>query len=662
MKFQILLAMLLSLSWSVYAQQTVFSQDFELNHSGIALWVKTDEGATGAATADFTSTEAAHTGSQGARITVTSGSSENWHVQLQISRTSWTPVEGNLYRISFKGRGPASAHMGISDGAYTYLTGENIAFSSSWQSFATTILASTSPILVNLYLADATGNYDIDDLLIEDLGAPDTEWYETAQNRIDTLRRGTIRVQVTDSEGVSRSNIGVQVKLKQHDFPFGTALNFKAVKPKGTETFNTYKEKVAEMFWAGVTENAFKWPDYEPTQGNYDQEGIEEYLDWTEAQGWKLMRGHAFVWGIEKYNFDQHWPRQGTCEELSGYIKERINRDAALYAGRFHQYDVWNEIFHETAIFDRCSWDLLDSAFVWAHAADPDALLFLNEYSVISGGSTEQYYGHIERMINAGLPIHGIGVQGHFGAQDVEPGLVKSRLDRLAEFGLPIVITEYDVGSMTEGVGTTAADELRQAENHGKLIRTAFSHPAVEGIILWGFWDDQHWIENGGVYRSDWSAKPAADTLLKLWNEVWTTDELFTTNSSGEVVIPAYYGSYEIQIGEGEEAVIHNMELTKEQGELLIQQSYEGPVSGLEPARSSLLEAFGEFQVFAQQGNLKILCYSCSMGEEFRVYQANGTLASKATSNSKGTAVVEDLTPGYYSVIHGSGTRQVLIP
>ena len=82
------------------------------------------------------------------------------------------------------------------------------------------------------------------------------------------------------------------------------------------------------------------------------------------------------MWGHQGYGFDKHFSNQGSCKDISNKIKDRITRDVKEYKGRIKEYDVWNEAFHEPFIFNKCGWDLLDSAHVWAHRADPDARLF----------------------------------------------------------------------------------------------------------------------------------------------------------------------------------------------------------------------------------------------------------------------------------------------
>jgi GH35 family endo-1,4-beta-xylanase len=238
---------------------------------------------------------------------------------------------------------------------------------------------------------------------------------------------------------------------------------------------------------------------------------------------------------------------------LEKNIKARIERDLKEYKGKFIDYDVWNEPFHEPFLFNKCGWQIMDSAFVWAHRTDPDAKLYINEYNVVAVGETDRYYALIKGMLSRGVPVHGIGVQCHFQTRPVIPALLKERLDKLASLGLPIKVTELDFGSEQTGLGMS---ETEQAERYKTFITAAFSHPGVHGILLWGFWDNRHWIRNGGIIDGKGRAKPAADTLYSLWNKTWTTNLQSTADESGEINFRGFPGKYKITIGNKEEFVI----------------------------------------------------------------------------------------------------------
>ena len=188
---------------------------------------------------------------------------------------------------------------------------------------------------------------------------------------------------------------------------------------------------------------------------------------------------------------------------------------------------------------------MLDSAHIWAHKADPTAKLFINEYNVISAGETDRLYEIVKGMLARKVPVHGIGVQCHFNARPVVPGLVKERLDKLASLGLPIKVTELDFGTWENGMDFS---EEEQAKRYELFIRSAFSHPAVEGILLWGFWDGRHWIKNGGIIAMDGREKPAAKTIYKLWHETWTTKGTFKADANGDVKFRGFPGKYKVTI------------------------------------------------------------------------------------------------------------------
>jgi endo-1,4-beta-xylanase len=259
------------------------------------------------------------------------------------------------------------------------------------------------------------------------------------------------------------------------------------------------------------------------------------------------------VWGHQGYGFDKHWSIQGSCKDLEKNIKARIDRDLKEYKGKIIDYDVWNEPFHEPFLFNKCGWQILDSAFVWAHRADPNAKLYINEYNVVAAGETDRYYSLIKGMLDRKVPVHGIGVQCHFQTRPVIPALIKERLDKLATLGLPIKVTELDFGSEQTGLGMS---EAQQAERYKTFVASAFSHPAVHGILLWGFWDNRHWVRDGGIIDANGRAKPAADTLYNLWHKTWTTSLRSVADKSGEVRFRGFPGRYKVSVGGKQEFVV----------------------------------------------------------------------------------------------------------
>ena len=134
-------------------------------------------------------------------------------------------------------------------------------------------------------------------------------------------------------------------------------------------------------------------------------------------------------------------------------------------------------------------------------------------------------------------------MQCHFGLRPVVPALIRERLDKLASLGLPIKITEFDIGDWQLGMNDS---ENVQAQKYETFIRTAFSHPAVSGILLWGFWDNRHWVKNGGVIAADGREKPAAKAIFDLWHKTWNTDTTAVAGEDGLAHFRGFKGTYQV--------------------------------------------------------------------------------------------------------------------
>ncbi len=478
--------------------------------------------------------------SQGSMVSIKKKPKTWWSLQLQPPKFL---ADSTFYTLKFKakianGSGPIVAIVQGGPPDYRQKESASYELTKEWKEYSMTFLADQKGYGLNnvaFQLGHAKGDIYVDDVEVVPVeGVNDMTWYNAADARIDSLRKKDFSIKATP-------NADVKVELVRHDYPFGTAL---ALYDSKDSVEKWYRKTANKYFWYGVPENQFKWPEYEPKKGKLKKREFKEYLDYVKDNGWGF-RAHTLVWGHQGYGFDKHFSNQGSCKEIGQKIKARIDRDLKEYKGQIVEYDVWNEVFHEAFIFDKCGWGLLDSAHIWAHKADPTAKLFINEYNVISAGESDRLYEIVKGMLARKVPVHGIGVQCHFNARPVVPGLVKERLDKLASLGLPIKVTELDFGTWENGMDFS---EEEQAKRYELFIRSAFSHPAVEGILLWGFWDGRHWIKNGGIIAMDGREKPAAKTIYKLWHETWTTKGTFKADANGDVKFRGFPGKYKVTI------------------------------------------------------------------------------------------------------------------
>jgi endo-1,4-beta-xylanase len=208
----------------------------------------------------------------------------------------------------------------------------------------------------------------------------------------------------------------------------------------------------------------------------------------------------------------------------------------------------------------------------WAHNGDPDAKLFLNDYDVLTGNKLPEYMAQIRKLLAQGVPIAGIGVQGHLHAETFDRNELRRALDSLAIFGLPIRITEFNMPGQrskyhVQKITTmTPEEEEMNAKELVDYYKICFAHPAVDGILMWGFWAGANWIPVSSLYRRDWSPTPAAEAYRNLIFKEWWTTKSGKADSKGTFTVPAFYGKYKITVN----GVTKEVDLPKAKGKVVV--------------------------------------------------------------------------------------------
>jgi len=377
----------------------------------------------------------------------------------------------------------------------------------------------------------------------------------TASNLDETIRRVRMGTLVVEAEP------GVEVRIEQlrHEFWFGAAL---ANQPFGgrmaPEDQAHYRQVFLENFNAAVTENALKWHVMEPRQRHVDYSVVDGILEWTEQHDIPL-RGHNIFWGIS--NRVPSWQKALNDDALREVVKARALDIGKRYRGRFSEYDLNNEMIHGNYYEERLGPEITRDMAAWVRQGDPDAVLFLNDYDILTGRRLADYLAHIRGLLDQGVPIGGIGVQGHLHGDSFDPTVLESSLARLAQFDLPIVVTEFNFPGQRSkhynkrDVRLSDEEEQAKAKAIVDYYRICFAQPAVKGILMWGFWEGANWIPQSSLYRRDWSPTPAAEAYRDLVFRQWWTTWRGHTDAEGRCEIRAFYGRYRIAAGDRETVV-----------------------------------------------------------------------------------------------------------
>jgi endo-1,4-beta-xylanase len=354
---------------------------------------------------------------------------------------------------------------------------------------------------------------------------------------------------------------GVEVRVEQlrHEFWFGAALASQMFSGwANTQDTERYKQVFLENFNAAVTENALKWHAMEPRQGQVDYATVDAILRWTEEHDIPL-RGHNIFWGVP--NYVQPWLKAMDDATLRETLQARALDIGKRYRGRFAEYDLNNEMLHANYYEERLGPQITRDMAAWVRQGDPNAVLFLNDYDILTGRRLDDYVAQIRRFLDQGVPVGGIGVQGHLHRDSFDPVALQKALARLAQFKLPIRITEFNFPGQRSRYSGRRSVRLSEKEEQAKAraltdyYRICFAQPAVEGILMWGFWEGANWIPVSSLYHRDWSPTPAADAYRNLVFKEWWTTWRGQTDAQGRCEVRAFYGRYRVTAGDKEAVV-----------------------------------------------------------------------------------------------------------
>jgi endo-1,4-beta-xylanase len=297
----------------------------------------------------------------------------------------------------------------------------------------------------------------------------------------------------------------------------GTAVDLAAL---DDATDAQYRVLVASQFSTVTPENVMKWEVVEPTRGTYDWAQADELVAFAQANH-QRVRGHVLAWSNQLPGWLTTGVNDGTIgtTELRALLKKHISDVVAHFKGKIWQWDVVNEavsdpwetqpIHNKGFWFDHLGVGYIADAFRWAHAADPKALLFYNDYNIEAFGSnnarddkTQFVYEMVKGLRSTRVPIDGVGSQGHLGTQygNYDTFQVADALQKFSDLGVATAFTEVDVRSViTPAVAANDSGEVNpriqaSAFNYSVLMQACLSSPHCISFTVWGFTDKHSWV------------------------------------------------------------------------------------------------------------------------------------------------------------------------
>jgi endo-1,4-beta-xylanase len=201
-------------------------------------------------------------------------------------------------------------------------------------------------------------------------------------------------------------------------------------------------------------------------------------------------------------------------EVLAAHIRDLM----AHYKGKIKSWDIVNEAIEpkdgrpdglrNSVFLRRLGPDYIGRAFSIAAEADPTIQGFYNEYGLYHNDSTDQarrtaVLALLEKLKSSGVPIYGLGVQGHLSmGRPFSASVFSTFLHQIAALDLKILITELDIDDRSLTQTVSERDRL-VGERASQFLSAALSELAVEGVITWGLTDKYSWLNTGTQKRSD---------------------------------------------------------------------------------------------------------------------------------------------------------------
>jgi endo-1,4-beta-xylanase len=304
-------------------------------------------------------------------------------------------------------------------------------------------------------------------------------------------------------------------------------------------------------------ENCLKPNPVQVREGQFNFEGGDAFVEFATSKGLRIV-GHCLIWAKDDRTppwFFQDGEKPATREVLLDRMRTHIKTVVGRYRGKIAAWDVVNEALDDGEPFLRdsgwtraCGEDFIAEAFRAAHEADPDALLIYNDYGNEPPSKRAKMIRLIKSLKSQNVPIHAIGLQGHYEIDRVPLADIEETLKAMRDLGIKVVISELDLDVIPRGRwwadGGQHREELarfnpyqdrcppdvlkRQADQYRALFQIFTRYDdVIERVSFWNLHDGQSWlnffpwrrVNHPLLFDRERRPKPAFDAVIQVLQE-----------------------------------------------------------------------------------------------------------------------------------------------
>ena len=317
-----------------------------------------------------------------------------------------------------------------------------------------------------------------------------------------------------------RENVGLKDAYKDY-FTIGVALNQRNISD------DAQKALTIKQFNSVTAENDWKPGEIHPKEGVWNFERADKIANFCRQNGIK-MRGHCLCWHSQfaDWMFTDKNGKEVSKEVFYERLREHIHTVVNRYKDVVYAWDVVNEAmaddnnaprwgrrggqepspYRQSRHFQLCGDEFIAKAFQFAREADPNVLLFYNDYSCVDEGKRERIYNMVKKMKDAGVPIDGIGMQGHYNIYFPDEAQLEKAIVRFKEIVKHIHITELDLRMNNESGGQLmfsrgeakpqpAYMATLQTDQYARLFKVFRKHAdVIDNVTFWNLGDKDSWL------------------------------------------------------------------------------------------------------------------------------------------------------------------------
>ncbi|MET7455718.1 endo-1,4-beta-xylanase [Streptomyces sp. NPDC005574] len=271
-----------------------------------------------------------------------------------------------------------------------------------------------------------------------------------------------------------------------------------------------YVSTLDTEFGAVTPENEMKWDAVESNRNSFSFGAADQIVGHARGKGMKV-RGHTLVWHSQLPG----WVSGLGATDLRTAMNNHITQVMQHYKGQIYAWDVVNEAFQDggsgarrsSPFQDKLGNGFIEEAFRTARAADPAAKLCYNDYNTDGvNAKSNAVYAMVKDFKARGVPVDCVGFQSHFNSSSPVPGDYQANLQRFADLGVDVQITELDI----EGSGSS------QATSYANVVKACLAVSRCTGVTVWGVTDKYSWRSSGTplLFDGNYGKKPAYDAVL----------------------------------------------------------------------------------------------------------------------------------------------------